>query len=472
MRGYVPTPVEVVDRMVDLLFATRAPRSDDAVLDPGCGPGAFIDGVLRWCARRGLEPPHIVGVELDPGRHAEASRRFRGNRSVEIVREDFLRPSRRRFDFILGNPPYVSITEMSEVEKAVFRAAYQTARGRFDLYLLFFEQALSQLRSGGRLVYLTPEKFLYVKAAEPLRRVLAGLAVREIALVAEDTFGPLVTYPAITVVDNSPALGATRFVRRDGTQSTIALPQDGSSVMPALKGHPADPLGGPTLEDLCLRISCGVATGADDLFVFPTLEIEPALRRFAHPTISGRQLTPGDAVPRTADAMLIPYDHDGGLLPLARLGEFRHYLSAPTVKTRLEERVCARRKPWYAFHDSVPFDQMLRPKILCKDITAAPHFWIDRTGEIVPRHSVYYIVPKEASRLDEIAAYLNGPTARTWLFAHCQRAANDFLRLQSAVLKQLPMPADLAPIGVQPSGRRRRAASTADVQQVLFGAAG
>lgn len=243
-------------------------------------------------------------------------------------------------------------------------------------------------------------------------------------------------------------------------------------MMPALKGHPPDIPGGPTLDDLCVRISCGVATGADDLFVFPAAEVAPGLRRFAHPTVSGRQLTPGDKVPRSPDAMLIPYDRDGRLLPFAQLGELRRYLSTAAVKSRLEERVCARRKPWYSFHDSVPFDEMLRPKILCKDITAEPHFWIDRTGEIVPRHSVYYIVPRDPSRIDEVAAYLNGPAARAWLFAHCQRAANDFLRLQSAVLKQLPMPASLTSVGGRPGAHRHRAASTADAQQVLFGVAG
>lgn len=179
--------------MVERLFAPRAPRRGDRVLDPGCGPGGFIDGVLRWCARHGCEVPHIVGVELDPGRYAESSARFLGNASVEIVRGDFLRPGPRRFDYVIGNPPYVSIAGLSEEEKAVYRAGYETARGRFDLYLLFFEQALSQLREGGRLVFLTPEKFLFVKSAEPLRRMLSRLAVEEITLAPEDTFSPLIT---------------------------------------------------------------------------------------------------------------------------------------------------------------------------------------------------------------------------------------------------------------------------------------
>ncbi len=48
--------------------------------------------------------------------------------------------------------------------------------------------------------------------------------------------------------------------------------------------------------------------------------------------------------------------------------------------------------------------EMLRPKILFKDIGARPQFWVDWTGDIVPRHSVYYLVPRDAGRAPGAAA--------------------------------------------------------------------
>jgi adenine-specific DNA-methyltransferase len=73
----------------------------------------------------------------------------------------------------------VPITGLSEDERRSYRQRYTTATGRFDLYLLFFEQALRLLKPGGRLVFITPEKFLYVRTAEPLRRALGAVAVEE-----------------------------------------------------------------------------------------------------------------------------------------------------------------------------------------------------------------------------------------------------------------------------------------------------
>jgi len=160
MKGFVPTPRETVDAMVERLFQGRPPRLDDALLDPGCGTGEFIDGVIRWCKRQGLPLPRITGVESDP-RHLPVLRaKYHRLRAVHIEHADFLTDGCATYNFIVGNPPYVAITALSESEKARYRARYATARGRFDLYLLFFEQALRSLAPGGRLVFITPEKYL------------------------------------------------------------------------------------------------------------------------------------------------------------------------------------------------------------------------------------------------------------------------------------------------------------------------
>jgi type I restriction-modification system DNA methylase subunit len=173
MKGFVPTPPETVDAMVELLFRNRGPRPDKSVLDPGCGTGEFIDGIIRWCARHHLALPHITGVESDP-RHLPILRaKYERLPVIHIEHADFLTDRHTTYDFIVGNPPYVPITGLSKSEKMRYRERYATARGRFDLYLLFFEQALRNLAPGGRLVFVTPEKYLYVETAGPLRALLA-----------------------------------------------------------------------------------------------------------------------------------------------------------------------------------------------------------------------------------------------------------------------------------------------------------
>lgn len=456
MKGFVPTPPATVELMVGKLFQEKEPAEKSRLLDPGCGKGAFIEGVIRWCVRQRISLPRIIGIDSDPRHIADAREKFSKYPSIKLILGDFLTPGDLGpFDFIIGNPPYVPITGLSPSEKSRYRNIYQTAQGRFDLYLLFFEQALKYLGPDGRLVFITPEKYLYTDTAASLRRLLSHFAVQEIHLQHEDTFQDLVTYPTITTVTNCVRAGKTSVILRDGTIRCVNLPSHGTPWWPAIHQDDNGQVHSSEIRlgDICRRLSCGVATGADAVFVRKTEELPAAIRKYAYPTIAGRELVPSSAtLPTTRYSMLVPYASEGQLLKEHQLGALKQYLEQKAVRDRLLKRTCVSRKPWYAFHESPPLKELLRPKILCKDITPVVRFWADRTGLLVPRHSVYYLVPEDPGKIEELLAYLNSNTARAWLFANCQRAANGFLRLQSHVLKRLPVPPELAPPGAQLRG--------------------
>jgi len=133
------------------------------------------------------------------------------------------------------------------------------------------------------------------------------------------------------------------------------------------------------------------------------------------------------------------------LLPEPYLGALGHFLREPSRLDRLQARSCVAHKAWYAFHDNLPRSDMRRPKLLCKDITESPFIVVDHDGTIVPRHSVFYIVPSNPDDLEPLAEYSNSPYVTAWLRAHCQRAAGGVLRLQSHVLKRIPVPASSTP---------------------------
>jgi adenine-specific DNA-methyltransferase len=438
LRGFVATPAAIVDMMIEKLFETRPPSPGSRVLDPGCGRGAFLEGIVRWCARNEVASPRIVGVESDP-KHVEFLRtRFASHGNVEIREADFLQAAVEKFDYVIGNPPYVSLISLSEGEREEYRRRYETARGRFDLYLLFFEQALRSMDSNAKLVFITPEKYLYVETAAPLRKLLARHQIDQLHFLDEETFVGLVTYPLITTISKHKSTAATSIVDRSGTTRMVSPLTASTSWMPLIRD--AEVLTNSILlEDVCIRISCGVATGSDASFLVEDSALTPGLRDFAFPTMAGRDISSTD-LPTLGRSLLIPYDRNGQLLPEAQLGELGEYLSEPSRRTRLLARTCVVSKPWYSYHENPPLRDILRPKILCKDIGEEPYFVIDREGSIVPRHSTYYLVPTATEGIDELARYLNSELAATWLRNHCQRAAKGYLRLQSHVLKKLPLP--------------------------------
>ena len=439
VRGYVKTPPKIANYMVAKLFENRRPTATDRVLDAGCGQGEFIDAVVLWCSRNKNPIPKIIGVDSDKELISIAKTRFRSYPEVTIEQRDFLSTPDVTYPYIIANPPYVSILKISEEEKNLYKSLFDTAIGRFDLYLLFFEKSIKLLEESGRLVFITPEKYVYVETAAPLRRMLTEMQVREIEFLDENTFSGLTTYPMITIVENSTFQANTLVTFRDRTQRNVLLPEHGQNWLPILNGKTAI-LSSYKLQDVCVRISCGVATGADKIFVKETENLDDGLREFAYPTISGRELTNQNGVLSSAYSLLVPYDKNGNLLPLDELKDLKDYLSQPRIAERLKKRTCCKKKPWYSFHENPPMNDILCPKILCKDLTPQPEFWLDKEGRLIPRHSVYYIVPKDPARIGELLEYLKTDFAKDWLMKNCQRASNNFIRLQSHVLKKLPIP--------------------------------
>lgn len=61
------------------------------------------------------------------------------------------------FDCVIGNPPYVSVKEISNDYKKYYSDHYFASQGRFNLFTLFFEFGVSLIKQGGYLSYIHPD---------------------------------------------------------------------------------------------------------------------------------------------------------------------------------------------------------------------------------------------------------------------------------------------------------------------------
>ena len=444
MKGHVQTPSEVAERMVNLLFEEKQPSEGDRILYPGCGSeGPFITAVSSYCESRNLPVPDGVALETHPQRFQEVSERH-ADQPVDFRNSDFLKQDADlgRFDFVISNPPYVPIEEIEK--KSEYKKHFKTAQERFDLYILFFEQSLNLLTDGGRLSFITPEKFEYTQTTAKLRELLAERHLERIEHLDETTFSGYVTYPAITVVSETEP-DSTKVVRRDNSSEVVDLPRDGSSWAPIIRNvdHELTETG-IFLEDITERISVGVATGRDNIFVQPEGEIPPQLLEndWTYPTVSGKQLELHDG-PHGKDHIICPYDDEGNLVREEELGVYRDW--AELHREDLEERSCVKNgKDWYSWHENPPMEDIVgKEKLLWKDVTKTPEFWKDPKGRVLPRHSVYYLIPSPGIDIDELQTYLNSDGVKKWLEANAQRASNGYCRMQSSILKELPVPKEL-----------------------------
>ena len=90
--------------------------------------------------------------------------------------EVFSNPDREKkgFDIVIGNPPYIDSETMTRVmpqTRAQYASLFSTARGNWDIYIIFYEQGMKLLNLKGKLSYITPNKWLSIGYGKALRQL-------------------------------------------------------------------------------------------------------------------------------------------------------------------------------------------------------------------------------------------------------------------------------------------------------------
>ena len=84
------------------------------------------------------------------------------------------------FDYVIGNPPYVSFGlrgkgKLDKSYKAFLQTAFEkTAEYKLSYYSMFLQQGIDMLKTGGALGYIVPDSFLLGRYYSKIRRYILG----------------------------------------------------------------------------------------------------------------------------------------------------------------------------------------------------------------------------------------------------------------------------------------------------------
>jgi hypothetical protein len=76
------------------------------------------------------------------------------------------------FDAVIGNPPYLKIEHINEVDRTYFFRGYKSCMKRYDAYGLFVEKSLSLLKNDARFGMIIPSTMLNNLSFREFRRLL------------------------------------------------------------------------------------------------------------------------------------------------------------------------------------------------------------------------------------------------------------------------------------------------------------
>lgn len=216
LNGAFFTPRYIVDFIINEI----QPKENETNLDPSCGCGAFLLGLVKYykqkfnktikdIVRENVFGSDILEYNIRRAKILLTIYALQNDENLEeedfnLWHQDSLQANwKAQFDNVLGNPPYVKFQDLSDENRISLAKNWQTIQnGTFNLYFAFFELGYKLLKENGKLGYITPNNYFTSLAAEPLRRYFQKQkCVARIVDFSHRKVFQAQTYTAVTFLD-------------------------------------------------------------------------------------------------------------------------------------------------------------------------------------------------------------------------------------------------------------------------------
>jgi adenine-specific DNA-methyltransferase len=174
--------------IVNFIIEEISPKENEKCLDPSCGCGAFLIGLVEYFSitfskpikktvRENIFGADILAYNIHRAKLLLAIYALQHGENLEngdfnLYVQDSLKATwTETFDNIIGNPPYVKFQDLSEESRTSLAKKWRTIEGgTFNLYFAFFELGHQLLKPAGKLGFITPNNYFTSLSGISLRK--------------------------------------------------------------------------------------------------------------------------------------------------------------------------------------------------------------------------------------------------------------------------------------------------------------
>ena len=424
LTGQIFTPSYIIEKILnDVGYTSHENIIGKKILDPACGDGRFLlkiaERIIQHSSIDDLKEnlENLYGWDIDEKSVQQSIRNLntlltnyntKVNWNIKVLNalhkgimqpDLFSTPEHiQKFDYIVGNPPYIRIQHLEPNERKFIQNHYRFCKsGSTDIYIAFYELALNLIKDTGTCGFITPNTFLHTETAKELRRyfstrqnIVQITNYRHIQL-----FDNATTYSAIVIFDKrkhrdflfQQAETNTSFKERH-----IEFTELKEKKFWQLSITKREKKQGRRLGDIA-NIHVGITTLADKIYIMPVVDAENNFiylkskfagiikieREILKPIIKVSTLK--SANEPIKEYVLFPYKKINGkhkIIPEEELKELYPlaYGYLLLMRNILDKRDGGKPNPvaWYAFGRSQGLDTSFGKKILFAPMNKKPNF--------------------------------------------------------------------------------------------------
>ncbi|MCK8099326.1 SAM-dependent methyltransferase [Bacillus sp. 2CMS4F] len=452
------TPAKIVVEMLDLVGYVSN-LYGKKVIENACGDGNILKEIVKRyieeCLHKSLSLEQIkagleldiYGVEIDPIHQSNCIKNLDliaanyglYNVSWNILNRDILKTKLEiSFDFVIGNPPYITYRDLDEDTRLFIRENFKScSKGKFDYCYAFIEASLNSLNDKGKMAYLIPSSIFKNVFAQRLRDMMLCDITEIYDYTVQKIFHNALTSSAILIFDKGRVCDQVKYFDIENDNS-ISINKNKLTE----KWVFSQPIEENTQLEKCkfsdfFTASISIATLLNEAFVIDNFESDNEyikVRDFKiEKEILRETVSPRGLNYNKKECIIFPYFYSNGELRRYSLDTFQKkfpeaikYLE--TYKDKLIKRKSDKNVHWYEYGRTQALAHLNQEKLLTSTIVTKKVRIYELNKECIP-YSGIYIVSKGDLKLDKAKKLLESESFYHYVSSIGINASGSSLRI-------------------------------------------